>query len=328
MSRRLVLIPPVLLLVLAGCGGGSPSTAAGSSDVATVATAAPPVAGAAGGPAAGAAAGSAPGAQPGDQAGAQAAAPAGASTGDPASASSNEVRAGTPETLQQRDIVRTATLDVTVPDVDHAADAAVSAAIAAGGRADADDRTTTGSDRHTHLTLRVPAGKLSGLLNTVSHGGHENSRTDHGEDVTAAGADVNARVQQLRISVARLQDFLRRSGSISDLVSLETQLTQRESELESTIGQQRALADQVSLASLTVDFTATLPPVARAHPGPAGFGSAVRSSLAALLTTFRVAAAASGYLLPFAVTLIPVGFASLRLQKRLRRQPRPAPEQA
>ena len=103
---------------------------------------------------------------------------------------------------------------------------------------------------------------LSGLMDKVVALGHENSRTDHGDDVTAQVADVGARVRELQISVGRLQDFLRHSGSIGDLVSLESQLTQRQSELDSTLSQQRALADQVDLATLTVDLS-TISPVVR-----------------------------------------------------------------
>lgn len=294
MSRTCWLIPFALVL-LAGCGG----TAARSSHGATagVAQSAPE-------PAAGAA----------DSAS------GGAADNASGSAGSNVAKsAGAAVDLQQRDIVRTATLDVTVSDVDRAADAAVAATTAAGGRADADDRSTSGSDRHAHLVLRVPAAGLTGLLDRVAAGGHENSRTDHGDDVTAAKADVGARVAELRISVARLQDFLRKSGSISELVSLEDQLTQRQSELQSTIAQQNALADQVSLASLTVDLGATLPPVARrTHSGPPGFGPAVIASLHGLGATVRLLLAGAGYLVPFLVLLVPIGFGLLWLRKRLR----------
>jgi hypothetical protein len=225
--------------------------------------------------------------------------------------------------LQTRQLVRTADVSVTVPDVDRAAAIALDAATAAGGRLDSDDRGGARSDRHAHLVLRVPPAGLAALLKRVVGLGQETSRTEQGQDVTAAVADVGARVAQLQISVGRLQDFMRRAGSLADLLTLESQLTQRESDLQSTIAQQRALADDVQLATLTVDLTATAPPVRRHAAGPPGFGSALLASLHGLWLAGRVTVAGLGYLVPALVILGPVGFVVLRVRRRNRR---PAPE--
>lgn len=223
--------------------------------------------------------------------------------------------------LQQRQVVRTATVEVTVPDVDGAAQAALAATVAAGGRADTDDRSTGTAGRQVHLVLRVPAARLDRLLDQVVALGHETSRTEQGSDVTTETADVTARVTELRISVARLQDFLRHSGSITDLLALESQLTQRESDLQSTIAQQQALADQVSLATLTVQLN---PPAAgisgQARQLP-GFGGAIRASLHALLFTGRLAMALLGYLAPFLLIGAVAGYLGLRYRRSRRAQP-------
>jgi hypothetical protein len=223
--------------------------------------------------------------------------------------------------LQQRQIIRTATLELTVPDVDRAAQAAVAAVTAAGGRADADDRNTGPAGRHAHLVLRVPAAGLDALISRVVGLGHEVSRSEQGSDVTTEVADVNARVTELQISVSRLQDFLRHSGSITDLLALESQLTQRESDLQSTIAQQRALADQVSLATLTVELS---PPstgiTGKARQLP-GFPGAIRASLHALLFTGRLLLALLGYLAPFLPIAAVAGYLALRYRRPHRVQP-------
>ena len=164
---------------------------------------------------------------------------------------------------------------VTVTDVDRAANSALSATAAADGRTDRDDRSDDGNGRHAELVLRVPPAKLDSLISTIGRLGHEDSRSVQGQDVTASQADVTARVQALTISVGRLQDFLRHSGSIADLVSLESQLTQRESDLQSTVAQQHALSDQVDLASLTVELSSAPRPAGTGDSAPAGFGTAV-----------------------------------------------------
>ena len=238
-----------------------------------------------------------------------------------AAAASGAALTSTP--LQQRAVVRTATLAVTVTNVDGAAENADASAKAAGGRVDGDDRNGDATDRHAELVLRVPSDKLDALIATVSKLGHEDSRSVHGDDVTANQADVKARVDELTISVGRLQDFLKHSGSIGDLVSLESTLTQRESELQSTVAQQQALSDQIDLATLTVDLHTKVGAI-HAGSGPAGFGTAIRHALDGLLLSVRWLAALLGYLLPFVVVLAIPGVPAAIWWRRSRRN-RPAP---
>ena len=239
-------------------------------------------------------------------------------------AQSGAVPASTP--LQQRDIIRTATLTMTAPDVDRAADAAVADTKAAGGRVDNDDRSSPGQDgRQVHLVLRVPAAGLDPLRDKVIALGHETSRTEQGSDVTAQVADVNARVTELQISVGRLQDYMRHSGSITELLALESQLTQRESDLQSTVAQQQALADQVDLATLTVDISRTPAGIAGHARQLPGFPGAIRASWHALLFTGRLLVAGLGYLIPFLLLPVLAGYLGLRI-RRARRARRVWPE--
>jgi hypothetical protein len=226
--------------------------------------------------------------------------------------------------LQQRDFVRTATVALTVPDVDQAAQAALAATKAAGGRVDTDDRDSAGRDgRQAHLVLRVPAAGLDQLMDKVIALGHETSRTEQGSDVTTEVADVNARITELQISVGRLQDFLRHSGSITDLLALESQLTQRQSDLQSTIAQQQALADQVSLATLTVELSHTPAGIAGHARQLPGFAGAIRASWHALLFTGRLVIAGLGYLTPFLLVLLLAGYLALRHRRSARARPEP-----
>jgi hypothetical protein len=112
---------------------------------------------------------------------------------------------------------------------------------------------------------------------------------------------------------------MKHSGSIADLVALENDLTQRESALESMQAQQRGLADQIALSTLTVQLTRTPPPPAPAaihHHGPAGFGTALTRGLHALLFALRWVSALAGYLLPFLVLLGLAGIGAVAVQRR------------
>ena len=230
--------------------------------------------------------------------------------------------------LQQRPIVRTGTVDLEVAQVDTAADAIDRLALAAGGRVDGDNRSETGQARTAQLIVRVQPGAFDRLIAQVTALGTERSRSIKGEDVTASRADIDARVQALATSVGRLRQLLAHSGTVADLVSLEAQLTSREAELESTTAQQRALADQIALATLTVQLRSPAPPVVRHRAaGPSGFGSAVAGGWRGLVLTVRWLLAVLGYILPIGVPLTVLALGGLVFWRR-RRTPRPEAQPA
>jgi Domain of unknown function (DUF4349) len=229
--------------------------------------------------------------------------------------------------LQQRAIVRTGTIELHVTDVDKAANAIDRLALAVGGRVDGDNRDQSGQARTAQLIVRVQPGVLDRLIGRVVALGTERSRSIKGEDVTASRADIDARVKALATSVGRLRQLLAHSGTVADLVSLEGQLTAREAELESTTAQQRALADQIALATLTVQLRSTAAPVQHRASGPSGFGSALAGGWRGLVLTVRWLLAIFGYVLPIALPLALMTAGGVVLWRRRRPRP-PAPEPA
>ena len=208
--------------------------------------------------------------------------------------------------LQQRAVVRTASLSVTVRRR------------GSGGRQRAgrdQGRRRPGRRGRPERGLGRPACRVG-----AAGAGRQAGRADsHREPARARGQPDRARRRRHRQpgrcerpgagvdhQRGRLQDFLKHSGSISDLVALESQLTQRESDLQSTVAQQRALSDQMDLSTLTVDLH-TKAGAVRTGSGPAGFGSAVRHALGGVLLSLRWLAALFGYLLPFLVVLASPG---------------------
>lgn len=217
--------------------------------------------------------------------------------------------------LQQRDIVRTATVKLRTRDVDDAANSIVALAEPAGGRVDGDDRATRGKIRTASLILRVPPDALNRIIGKVDDLGTETGRSVHGEDVTAKKADVTARTAALQTSVDRLRSLMSHSASVNSLVALENQLTQRESELESMQAQQRGLADQISLATLRVELSSTTT-VAKPETKAAGLGSAFVSGWNALVTAVTWFVRIIGYSLPITAVILVIGGALLIVWRR------------
>jgi uncharacterized protein DUF4349 len=218
--------------------------------------------------------------------------------------------------LQQRDIIRTATVKLRARNVDNAANTIVELAEPAGGRVDGDDRASHGRNRTATLVLRVPPDALNHIIGKVDDLGTETGRSVHGEDVTAKKADVTARTAALQTSVDRLRNLMSHSASVNSLVALENQLTQRESELESMQAQQRGLSDQISLATLRVELSSIPKHAAKPETKAAGLGSAFGSGWDALVTTVRWFIRIIGYSLPITAVILLISGATLFLWRR------------
>jgi hypothetical protein len=208
-----------------------------------------------------------------------------------------------------RSLIRTAELSLTVDDVTAAASGAVAAAEAVGGF-QSGGSLELDEPRSGFVELRVPADRFREVFDAVAGLGDLADQRVATEDVTDQVVDLDARIAAARISVDRVRGFLDRTGNVADLAAVERELTARESALEALLGQQRVLADQVELATITARFGEEEPPALAADPEPSddipGFARALRYGWVAVVNGFKVVAAATGFALPFTVIALPV----------------------
>jgi len=163
-----------------------------------------------------------------------------------------------PERLD-RQVIVTAEIRVRSVDVQRDADRAAQQATTLGGIVSGDVRGGSGAQQTADLVLRVPPERVDQLLDALAGFGEEVSRSVSTEDVTTVKADVDSRVESLQASLDRLRGLLAEASDITDLVSLERELAARESDLESLQAQQRALGDQISLATVSLSLVAEAP---------------------------------------------------------------------
>ncbi|MGI8532366.1 MAG: DUF4349 domain-containing protein [Geodermatophilaceae bacterium] len=224
--------------------------------------------------------------------------------------------------LLDRAVIVTAEITVRSADVGRDADRATLAATAQGGQVSGDVRGGTGTGRTADLVLRVPPPGVDTLLNRLADLGTELSRSVGSRDVTTVVADVDSRVASLRASLDRLRALTDRASGITDLVSLERELTARESDLESLQAQQRGLADQVALATVSLHLLAEAEPVARPEQAR-GFGSGLTDGWDAFRAAGTALLMVLGATLPFLAVIALV--AAVVLAVRRQRRPTAAP---
>lgn len=232
----------------------------------------------------------------------------------------------TSTTVADRQIIRSGYLSMRVEDVRRSAAQVRGLTSAAGGLIVSEDVGASGDSAYATIQAQVPADRLDRFIEDVSALGTVDSVTLSASDVTAQVVDLDARIDALNTSITRLTQLLAQANRIEDLLAIETQLAQRQSELDGLTAQRKYLADQVAMSTLTV----TLAPLTELPEVDApGFLQGLKSGWAAFVSLVMVAVTAVGFLLPWLVLLaivaVPIAILAARHARR-RHEPTARPE--
>ena len=215
-----------------------------------------------------------------------------------------------------RQVSLTAEIDVATSDVATAASKARRIATSAGGELFGED-SINGENANATLTLKVPPDRLDQVLDDIGRLGNEKRRQLKADDVSQQVVDLASRIATDEVSVNRLRDFLAKATSTADVATLESELTRRETELETLRGQQRTLEGQVAMATIRVTLVG--PEKKDKLRDLPGIGHALRAGVHALWLTIRGIAVGVAYAGPIALSVLALAFGSWRLIRRLRR---------
>ncbi|MDX8034554.1 DUF4349 domain-containing protein [Lentzea sp. BCCO 10_0856] len=218
-----------------------------------------------------------------------------------------------PVQQQERQLVRTATVDLRADDVLKAIGQVKDRAQAVGGFAGQENSTKSSGS----VTVRVPSSELDKVVRDLASVGEVTRSEVRSEDVTDQLVDVEARIATQKASVERLRVLFERAGTTAEIAQIESELTKRQSELESMQRRSESLKGKVSLATLTVQVATV--PIAPPEPEKAGFLSALAGGWNALLTVLGGILIAVGAVLPFVVALgVPAAAVIYLLRRRKR----------
>jgi hypothetical protein len=218
------------------------------------------------------------------------------------------------EPLADRRIIRTGALSIEVGRYAEAAPSAVAIAEACGGHLSAARASRgTGERQRGTLTLSVEARSFDVAFRKLKDLGRVESASIETQDVTRAYADLETRLSVKRDAQARMREILRsRTGSLSDLVEAERELSRLVEEAERLEGERRFLAKQVELATITLDL---FEPAAFLRDGAAApLFEALREALPLLARSASVMLYAAAAALPWAI----LGLLVWKARKRAR----------
>lgn len=205
--------------------------------------------------------------------------------------------------VNDRSMITTGNVSITVDEPVESAEEAADLVEEAGGRVDS--RTETpGTDTQppsASLVLRVPSAKLEAVLDDLRALGTVNSVSLNASDVTQQRKDLDARIDALTASTGRLRQLLAEATSIADLIAIESELTTRQSELDSLTQQRDWLVDQVDYSTISLDLvTEEVAP----DPAPDDFWSGLVAGWTALVAFLAGLGVAIGVMLPWLLALL------------------------
>ncbi|MFD6179783.1 DUF4349 domain-containing protein [Streptomyces goshikiensis] len=215
-------------------------------------------------------------------------------------------------------VIRTATLAIETPDAQKALAAARTATEGAGGYV-GNESTKRGTDGRmtSTLTLRVPGERFDSVLGAMEGSGKLLNRKVEAQDVTEKVADVDSRVKSQQASVVRVREMMDKASALSDVVMLESELSKRQSDLESLLAQQTALKDQTSMGTITMEVSEPRVERAPEKEKEPTFMDALRGGWNVFADLVRKLGLAVAAVLPFAVTAALV-VAGVRIYRRYR----------
>ena len=186
----------------------------------------------------------------------------------------------------------------------------------------ADDRSSTAS-----FVIKLPPKEVEAAIAELDAIGARRTVSQGTEDVTSQVVDITARLDTAQASLDRVRKLLEAATDLGQVLSLESQLTERETLVEQYQAMKRAIDERTSLATLRIHLglspepapKAVVPPKGSSKPG---IGKSFKSGWHGFVMALAAILIYVGYTAPFlvlaaiaAAVLIPI----TRRRQRARR---------
>jgi len=216
------------------------------------------------------------------------------------------------------DIIRTGYLSLSVDSPSETADQITDVVEAAGGRiASRSDYTPVDYGQpSSYLEARIPYDVLDATVETIQELGDVQEVSLNSVDVSLQKVDLDARIGVLEAAIERLNELLAEAASTSDLIAVESALSERQAELDSLQSQRDYLSDQTLFATLSISV---ITPANATPAEPDGFLDGIIRGWESVLAFFAGTIVWAGILVPW-LGLAAVVIAIILLLRRLRRR--------
>ena len=220
-------------------------------------------------------------------------------------------------------LVRTASLQVQVDDVEAKATEARQIALAAGGMVVSENSSSVpmgdgGVDKQgsrSTMALAVPSDTLDRVLDELGRLGTTVQRSSSARDVTSTYVDTQSRISTMKASLDQLRALLAKTTDLNQIIALETEIARRQADLDSLQAQLNALDKKVAMSTVSVTLV-TAANVVVPEEDSSGFLGGLKSGWKAFLGASSGVLTALGAVLPFVVLLAIVAVPLLWWRRR------------
>ena len=108
------------------------------------------------------------------------------------------------------------------------------------------------SSRSAYVTLRIPADRYDGFMETVCGLGAVTHRSESTEDVTMSYTDMESRVRALETEYQTLLDILAKAESLEDVILLQSRISELNYQMDSYKSQLRKYDDLISYCTVRI----------------------------------------------------------------------------
>ena len=162
--------------------------------------------------------------------------------------------------VERRDLIIEMGISIESDDIAASVGAIRSFATTAGGVITSSNiglRTDDQESGWATIVVRVPPERLDSFLVNLDDPervGILTSSNTWTQDVTEQLVELDVRIENQRESVARIRELLAEAKDLSDVVTLEYELSRRQTDLEVQLARQASLEGRVALSTVTIDL--------------------------------------------------------------------------
>lgn len=135
--------------------------------------------------------------------------------------------------------------------------------------------TSDFNERGAWFNVRIPAAKFDEAMEAVGKLGVVKSKGSSVQDVSEQFYDLQGRLENRKLLRAKLKNYMEKTSSIADLLKIETELNNVQSEIESMEGRFKRLSGQIEYSTISVNVMLPYNTTERGFEFP-DFGEGVR----------------------------------------------------
>lgn len=221
------------------------------------------------------------------------------------------------QTAESRKVITTGELSLEVDDASVTVDSIINITQTAGGFVSSssvyDSYYEDNTHKQGHVTVRIPASGFNFVIDEIGSLGRVTSKSISGTDVTEEYIDLSARLDNLELQEARLQEIMNMTETVEDVLDVEDELWRVRGEIESLTGRLNYLNNKIEFSTIHVYVTEPRP-ITHAW----GLRDALSDSVEGFIASVNALIVFIGYALPIIIFVTVTGTVIVLIRRRTR----------